>query len=61
MLKLRIQGSEAEIIQFIDMLRTDKRIDLENESDIYDNKGTVQNKRFYTNVIMKDDSEENFM
>ena len=50
MLKLRLQGTKNEIRWFIRLLQREPRVDLENTSTFYNNKGTERFKRLYTEV-----------
>lgn len=50
MLKLRLQGTKNEIRWFIRLLQREPRVDLENTSTFFSNKGTERYKRLYTQV-----------
>ena len=50
MIKLRLQGTKNEIRWFIRLLQREPRVDLENTSTFYNNKGTERFKRLYTEV-----------
>lgn len=49
-LKLRLQGTKNEIRWFIRLLQRDSRVELENTSTFFSNKGTDRYKRIYTQV-----------
>lgn len=50
MLKLRLQGTPNEIRWFIRLLQREPRVNLENISTYFSNKGTERYKRLYTQV-----------
>ena len=59
MLKLRLQGTKNEIRWFLKLLQRHPRVDLENTSTFYDNKGTQKYKRVYTQVLRMDSKIKN--
>ena len=51
MVKIRLQGTKSDINNLVALLKKNKGFQLNNVSDIYDNKGTNRNKRLYCEAI----------
>lgn len=59
MLKIRLQGTTKDIKWFLKILARDKRFELVNPSDIFDNKGTKTYKRLYAEIYRDTEEKRN--
>ena len=50
MLKIRLMGEKNEIRWFLRLLNKSPKVEIENTSTFFDNKGTNRYKRIYTEV-----------
>ena len=57
MLKVRLQGTKNDIRWFIKLLERDKRLEVKNTSDLFNNKGTEKYKRLYTEIHRNNKSQ----
>ena len=56
MLKVRLQGTKNDIRLFLKLLERDKRLEVKNTSDLFNNKGTEKYKRLYTEIYRNNKS-----
>lgn len=59
MLKVRLHGTRQELQRYLKVLKTDSKIEVLYESNLYNNKSKSTNKRCYLDITVHDIVETN--